>query len=183
MSSASGMRQKSPAVACGHCQHSCWAIAAALPPTHSPCQKHFTTCSLLPASLHAWVWCIACNSSPLLPPLLGCVWQVRAARAKNSAAAIAAKIAAEGYDSDEEVYATAKAMAAEEGEEGEGDIAAKVGGGLRGLRARGFCQVVACRVFARWWLEGSEGSGLLLNPSGAHAGLLNTVSQTLSAGQ
>jgi hypothetical protein len=55
--------------------------------------------------------------------------QVRAARAKNSAASIAATIAAEGYDSDEEVYATAKALAAEEeGEDGEGDVAAKVGG-------------------------------------------------------
>lgn len=54
------------------------------------------------------------------------VVQVRAARAKNSAAAIAADIAAEGYDSDEEVYATAKALEAEEGN-GEDDVAAKVG--------------------------------------------------------
>jgi hypothetical protein len=55
-----------------------------------------------------------------------CCLQVRAARAKNSAAAIAASVAAEGYDSDEEVYATAKALQAEEGD-GEDDIAAKVG--------------------------------------------------------
>jgi len=55
--------------------------------------------------------------------------QVRAARSKTSAAAIAANIAAEGYDSDEEVYATAKALAAEgaEGQEDE-DVAAKVCG-------------------------------------------------------
>lgn len=56
--------------------------------------------------------------------------QVRAARAKTSAAAIAASIAAEGYDSDEEVYATAKALEGE-GEEGQDDdIAAKVGARL-----------------------------------------------------
>jgi hypothetical protein len=53
--------------------------------------------------------------------------QIRGARAKTSAAAIAASIAAEGYDSDEEVYATAKALEGE-GEEGQdADIAAKVG--------------------------------------------------------
>lgn len=42
----------------------------------------------------------------LLLPLL----QIRAARGSTSAAAIAANVAAEGYDSDEEVYATAKAL-------------------------------------------------------------------------
>eukprot|EP00879_Flechtneria_rotunda_P027393 GHRR01029341.1.p1 GENE.GHRR01029341.1~~GHRR01029341.1.p1 ORF type:complete len:351 (+),score=108.74 GHRR01029341.1:127-1179(+) len=43
---------------------------------------------------------------------------VRAARGATSAAAIAANIAAEGYDSDEEVYATAKAMQ----EQAEGEL-------------------------------------------------------------
>jgi hypothetical protein len=51
---------------------------------------------------------------------------VRATQAKTSAAAIAASIAAEGYDSDEEVYATAKALQGE-GEE-ELDVATRVSG-------------------------------------------------------
>jgi hypothetical protein len=51
---------------------------------------------------------------------------VRAAQAKSSAAAIAASIAAEGYDSDEEVYATAKALQGEGDEEL--DVATRVGG-------------------------------------------------------
>lgn len=54
--------------------------------------------------------------------------QIRAARAKTSAAAITANIAAEGYESDEEVYATAKALAGEGGDgDTEAEIAAKVG--------------------------------------------------------
>jgi hypothetical protein len=82
--------------------------------------------------------------------LLCVIAQVRAARGATSAAAIASNIAAAGYDSDEEVYATAKALqqqAEAEGKGGDSDDDVKV----RGMDVNAKEAPVTAMCFACVW--------------------------------